>query len=404
MPRRRLSRMTPPADIRPRGTWLVEPAPTLEPDRITRYSRQLMLPGFGESAQRRLAAARVLVIGAGGLGSALVPVLAGSGVGTIGVVDDDVVELSNLHRQLSHGVADIGRAKVDSLAETVAAIDPAIVVVRHRERVSTANLPGLLEDYDLLVDGSDNFATRYLANDAAELAGKPLVWGSILRFHGQVGVAWKGRGPTFRDLFPAPPPADEALSCELGGVLPSLCTAIGSLMATEVIKVITGVGEPLLGRVLFYDALTARTREIGYAVDETREELTELDDYEVLCGTAADPDLSISAAELLRRRRAGERMLLLDVREAEEAAARRIPGSELLPVGRIDAGESVDATLPVVVYCEQDPRSRRAAAALRGRGVDAVYVAGGIRSFVAVGGEVEPAIDASAARDEGVRA
>lgn len=404
MPRRRLSRMTPPADIRPRGTWLVEPAPTLEPDRIMRYSRQLMLPGFGESAQRRLAAARVLVIGAGGLGSALVPVLAGSGVGTIGVVDDDVVELSNLHRQLSHGVADIGRAKVDSLAETVAAIDPAIVVVRHSERVSTANLPGLLEDYDLLVDGSDNFATRYLANDAAELAGKPLVWGSILRFHGQVGIAWKGRGPTFRDLFPAPPPADEALSCELGGVLPSLCAAIGSLMATEVIKVITGVGEPLLGRVLFYDALTARTREIGYAVDETREELTGLDDYEVLCGTAADPDLSISAAELLRRRRAGERMLLLDVRESEEAAARRIPGSELLPVGRIDAGESVDATLPVVVYCEQDPRSRRAAAALRGRGVDAVYVAGGIRSFVAVGGEVEPAIDASAARDEGVHA
>lgn len=399
MPRRRLSRMTPPVESERIRTGLVEPGPALEPDRIARYSRQLMLPGFGESAQRRLAAARVLVIGAGGLGSALVPVLAGSGVGTIGIVDDDVVELSNLHRQLSHGIADVGRAKVDSLAETVAAIDPAIAVIRHRERVTSANLPRLLDDYDLLVDGSDNFATRYLANDAAELAGKPLVWGSILRFHGQVGIAWKGRGPTFRDLFPAPPPADEALSCELGGVLPSLCTAIGSLMATEVIKVVTGIGEPLLGRVLFYDALTARTREIAYAVDESREELTGLDDYEVLCGTAADPGLSISAAELLRRRRAGERMLLLDVREGEEAAARRIPGSELLPVGRIDAGGTVEATLPVVVYCEQDPRSRRAAAALRERGVDAVFVVGGIRSFVAVGGEVESGHDAGAGAD-----
>lgn len=401
--------MTQPLDTERFGSGLVEPGPALDPDRITRYSRQLMLPGFGESAQRRLAAARVLVIGAGGLGSALVPVLAGAGIGTIGVADDDLVELSNLHRQLSHGVADIGRAKVDSLAETVAAIDPACVVIRHRERVTSDNLPRLLADYDLLVDGSDNFATRYLANDAAELAEKPLVWGSILRFHGQVGIAWKGHGPTFRDLFPAPPPADEALSCELGGVLPSLCTAIGSLMATEVVKVITGIGEPLIGRVLFYDALTARTREISYAEDETREELTGLDDYERLCGTAADPGASISAAELLRRRRAGERMLLLDVREADEYASRRIPGSELLPVGRIDEGESVDTTLPVVVYCERDPRSRRAAAALRGRGVDAVHVVGGIRSFVAVGGEVESGSDeftddTSAARGEGVPA
>jgi molybdopterin/thiamine biosynthesis adenylyltransferase/rhodanese-related sulfurtransferase len=401
--------MTQPLDTERFGSGLVEPGPALDPDRITRYSRQLMLPGFGESAQRRLAAARVLVIGAGGLGSALVPVLAGAGIGTIGVADDDLVELSNLHRQLSHGLADIGRAKVDSLAETVAAIDPACVVIRHRERVTSDNLPRLLADYDLLVDGSDNFATRYLANDAAELAEKPLVWGSILRFHGQVGIAWKGRGPTFRDLFPAPPPADEALSCELGGVLPSLCTAIGSLMATEVVKVIAGIGEPLIGRVLFYDALTARTREISYAEDETREELTGLDDYERLCGTAADPGASISAAELLRRRRAGERMLLLDVREADEYASRRIPGSELLPVGRIDEGESVDTTLPVVVYCERDPRSRRAAAALRGRGVDAVHVVGGIRSFVAVGGEVESGSDeftddTSAARGEGVPA
>lgn len=389
---RRLARMTPPVGSGPAASELVAPGPALEPVRLTRFSRQLMLPGFGELAQRRLAAARVLVIGAGGLGSALVPVLAGSGVGTIGIIDDDLVELSNLHRQLSHGMADVGRAKVDSLAETVHAIDPVCTVVRHRVRATRENLPALLDDYDVLVDGSDNFATRYLANDAAELAGAPLVWGSILRFHGQVGLAWKGRGPTFRDLIPAPPPADETLSCELGGVLPSLCTAIGSLMATEVVKVITGIGEPLLGRVLFYDALTARTREIAYAADDSRAELTGLDDYERLCGTAPDPAASISAAELLRRQRAGARMLLLDVREPGEAAVGRIAGSVLLPVGRIVAGEvPAGEKGPVVVYCEQDPRSRRAAAALRERGVDAVYVVGGIRSFVAVGGVVEPA-------------
>ncbi|MFN8086097.1 MAG: HesA/MoeB/ThiF family protein [Microbacterium sp.] len=180
---------------------LVEPGPALDPARISRYSRQLALPGFGEAAQRRLGAARVLVIGAGGLGSAVAPLLAAAGVGTVGVIDDDGVELSNLHRQLSHGVADIGRAKVDSLRDTIRAIDPDIAVDVHRVRATSASLPGILSSYDLLIDGSDNFATRYLASDAAELAGVPLVWGSILRFQGQVGVSWPGHGPGYRDLF-----------------------------------------------------------------------------------------------------------------------------------------------------------------------------------------------------------
>lgn len=371
---------------------LIEPGPALEPERITRYSRQLMLPGFGELSQRRLRAARVLVLGAGGLGSALVPALAGAGVGTIGIADDDVVELSNLHRQLSHGVADIGRPKTDSLADTVRAIDPDCTVVTHAERMTAHNLPAILSDYDLLVDGSDNFPTRYLANDAAELAGKPLVWGSILRWHGQVGVAWRGHGPTFRDLFPVPPPADETLSCELGGVLPSLCTAIGSFLATETIKLITGVGDPLIGRVLFYDALTARTREISYEADAAREPITDLIDYELFCGTASSdeaPQNAISAAQLLERMRSGDRVRLVDVREAHEAAARRIPGSELLPIGRIDAGEAPASESPIVIYCEQDPRSRRAAQLLESRGYEVGYLAGGIRSFAAVGGEVE---------------
>lgn len=373
---------------------LVEPGPALEPERITRYSRQLMLPGFGEDAQRRLAAARVLVIGAGGLGSAIVPVLVGSGIGTIGVVDDDVVELSNLHRQLSHGTGDIGRPKVDSLADTVRAIDPERDLIIHRERLTSQNLPAILDDYDLVVDGSDNFPTRYLANDAAELAGKPLVWGSILRFHGQVGVAWREHGPTFRDLFPSPPPADETLSCELGGVLPSLCTAIGSLMATEVIKLVVGIGEPLLGRVLFYDALTARTREIAYAADETRAPVTELIDYEEFCGVRSDPSAedadTTSAAELLQWMRERRPVRLLDVREPHEARARRIAGGQLLPLGRLDAGEDPEGPSdePVVIYCERDPRSRLAARTLMERGFRVTYLAGGIQAYVAVGGDV----------------
>ena len=373
---------------------LVAPGPALEPVHIARYGRQLMLPGFGEDSQRRLRAARILVIGAGGLGSAVVPALAGAGIGTIGIADDDEVELSNLHRQLSHGVDDIGRAKVDSLADTVAAIDPGCTVVRHTERVTAENLPDILDGYDLLVDGSDNFPTRYLANDAAELAGKPLVWGSILRYDGQVGVAWRGHGPTFRDLFPTPPPPSEVLSCELGGVLPSLCTAIGSFLATEVIKIVTGVGEPLLGRVLFYDALRARTREIAYAADPERAPVSELIDYELFCGTRASDDVEVtgvSAARVREALRAGESLTLLDVRQPHEVAARRIPGAIAIPLAELDGRHSDIPDGDLVIYCEQDPRSRRAVSTLAAHGREARYLVGGIRSFVAVGGDVESA-------------
>ncbi|GAB6856260.1 ThiF family adenylyltransferase [Microbacterium xylanilyticum] len=372
---------------------LVEPGPELPPQRIARYSRQLMLPGFGESAQRRLAAARVLVIGAGGLGSALIPALAGSGVGTIGVIDDDVVELSNLHRQLSHGMDDIGRSKVGSLADTVRDIDPGILVRPYRERATAETLPAILTEYDLLVDGSDNFPTRYLADDAARLAGKPLVWGSILRFQGQVGVSVPEVG--FRDLFPVPPDPDEVLSCELGGVLASLCTAIGSFMATEVVKLVTGIGEPLFGRVLFYDALTARTREIAYERAADADPVTELVDYELFCGLgsaeAGDETSSVSAAEVLRLQREGG-VRLLDVREPHEVALRGIPGAAALPLGALEAGEDPQgADEPLVVFCEKDPRSRRAVRVLRERGIDARYLAGGIGAYAAVGGRTEGA-------------
>jgi molybdopterin/thiamine biosynthesis adenylyltransferase/rhodanese-related sulfurtransferase len=388
---------------------LVAPGPPLTAERVSRFSRQLMLPGFGELAQRRLGAARVLVIGAGGLGSALVPYLAGSGVGTIGIADDDTVELSNLHRQVSHGVADLGRPKVDSLADAVAAIDPECTVIRHRERLTSANFGDLLADYDLLVDGSDNFPTRYLANDAAVLAGIPLVWGSILRFHGQVGVSWRAFGPTYRDLFPVPPSPDEVLSCEQGGVLPSICALVGALMATEVVKIVTGVGEPLLGRVTTVDTLSGRSREITYEAIADAPEITSLIDYEVFCGlapvgaadtgtdAASEPGASgaggaasvprgVSAAEVLARVRAGETLHLLDVREPAETALRRIAGSELLPLGDLVAGtEPEPGDAPLVVYCEQDLRSRRAARLLLERGhEDVVFLVGGIDRFSSV--------------------
>ncbi len=384
--------------MRARPAPLVEPSAPLAPERIARFSRQIMLPGFGELAQRRLAAARVLVVGAGGLGSALVPYLAGAGVGTIGIVDDDVVELSNLHRQVSHGLADVGRAKVDSLADTVAAIDPECRVVRHAERLTAANVRDILAHYDVVVDGSDNFPTRYLTNDAALLGRTPLVWGAILRYHGQVGLSWHEHGPTYRDLFPVPPSPDEVLSCELGGVLPTLCATVGALMANEVVKLVTGIGELLLGRVTTIDALSGRSREIAYETIADAPQITSLIDYELFCGV--DPAASagqaeasaapISAAELLRRMRSGEPLRLLDVREPVEAALRRISGSELVPLGELAAGaEPVAGDGALVVYCEQDTRSRRAARLLRERGhADVVYLAGGIDAFSSVAGEL----------------
>ncbi|MGW9631620.1 ThiF family adenylyltransferase [Agromyces sp. NPDC055520] len=383
--------------MRARPAPLVEPSAPLAPERIARFSRQIMLPGFGELAQRRLAAARVLVVGAGGLGSALVPYLAGAGIGTIGLADDDVVELSNLHRQVSHGIADIGRRKVDSLADTVAAIDPDCRVVRHGERLTAANLRDILTDYDLVVDGSDNFPTRYLTSDAAVLEGKPLVWGAILRFHGQVGLSWREHGPTYRDLFPVPPAPDEVLSCALGGVLPTLCATVGSLMAGEVVKLVTGIGELLLGRVTTIDSLSGRIREIEYEAIADAPAITSLVDYELFCGVADERSTSqagaaapISSAELLRRLRSGEPLHLVDVREPGEAALRRILGSELVPLGDLVGGAEPDAGGgAIVVYCEQDPRSRRAARLLRERGhADVVYLAGGITAFASVAADL----------------
>ncbi|WP_344754621.1 ThiF family adenylyltransferase [Leifsonella bigeumensis] len=377
---------------------LVEPGAPLAPERLARYSRQLALPGFDEVAQRRLANARVLVIGAGGLGSATVPYLASAGVGTIGIVDTDVVELSNLHRQISHGVSDIGRSKLDSISDTVAGIDPSTVIIRHDVRVDSGNILDILADYDVLLDGSDNFPTRYLANDAAAITGKPLVWGAILQYHGQVGVAWAGQGPTYRDLFPTPPIPGTIPSCSEGGVLPSVCAVIGAIMGAETIKIITGIGQPLLGTVTTYDALTGRFRDIDFAADPESPPITELIDYEAFCGVAttathdeeAEGD-EVDARQLARILERGEPVQLIDIREPYERAIVTIEPSEFIPLGTLTRRiDEVRRDIPVVLYCHSGVRSARALAFLRDSGFDNVrHLAGGIDSYSAT---VEPAL------------
>lgn len=360
--------------------------------RLARFARQIALPGFGIAGQDRLAAARVLVIGAGGLGSTVIPTLAGAGVGTIGIIDDDSVETSNLHRQLVHGTADVGRPKVDSAADRVAAIAPDVAVVRHAERLSAANALEIVGGYDLVVDGSDNFPTRYLANDAAVLTDVPLVWGAVSQFGGQVGVSWARRGPQYRDLFPTPPPPGSVLSCAVGGVLPTTVGVVGSLMASEAIKIITGIGEPLIGRVTVFDGLAGTFRELGYEADPEAAPVTALVDYDAFCGitppveqsgAAATPPAqgtdTVSAAALADTL---SDVTLVDVREPWEAEIAAIDGSVLLPLGEIaDRIEEIDVSRPVILYCHHGIRSAAALRILHDAGVASRHLDGGIDAW-----------------------
>jgi adenylyltransferase/sulfurtransferase len=365
---------------------------------FARYSRQLALPGFGVDAQARLRAARVLVIGAGGLGSSVIPTLAGAGVGTLGIVDDDTVELSNLHRQHIHGVDDIGRRKVDSAADAVAALDPGVVVEPHAARLTAADALDLFARYDLVLDGSDNFATRYLANDAAVLTDIPLVWGAVAQYGGQVGVSWASRGPHYRDLFPAPPAPGTVLSCEEGGVLPTVVGVVGSLMATEAIKIITGVGRPLVGRVTVFDGLTGTFRELEYERDPDGEAITALADYDAFCGVpsgaaaaadgagvakdAEDTDDPGSVSPRVLASLLGEDITLIDVREPWEVEIGALPGAVAAPLGGLeDALDGLDRSRPVIVYCHHGIRSARARDLLVSRGFDASHLDGGIDAW-----------------------
>ena len=386
---------------------LVEPVAELTDAQRVRSARHLLLPGIGLTGQRRLRSARVCVLGAGGLGAPVLQYLAAAGVGMLGVVDDDVVDESNLQRQVVHGVADVGRRKVDSAADAVAAIDPTVLVVRHDVRLTRDNAADVLAGYDVVVDGTDNFPTRYLVSDTAAALGVPVVWGSVLRFDAQVSVFWSaapGGGVTLRDLFPREPGPDEVPSCAEAGVLGAMCGQVGSLMATEVVKLVCGVGEPLLGRVLVLDALRARWTEVPLAPAPTSagapvpapvdEPVPAPVDEPVPAGAplpvpvpvsraGSSDDVPVVDADSLAARLAdpADAVVVVDVREAHEVTATPFPGAVHVPLARVLDGSALrpwEHGPEVVVVCHAGARSHAAAQVLRSAGVDAASLAGGV--------------------------
>ena len=384
---------------------LVEPAESLTKAEVERYSRHLIIPDVGMTGQKRLKNAKVLVVGAGGLGSPALLYLAAAGVGTLGILDFDTVDESNLQRQVIHGQSDIGKPKAKSAAESIAEVNPYVTVNLHTERLDSGNALEIFAPYDLILDGTDNFATRYLVNDACVLLGKPYVWGSIYRFEGQASVFWAeptggGReGVQYRDLYPEPPPPGMVPSCAEGGVLGVLCASIGSIMVTEAIKLITGIGETLLGRLMVYDALEMTYRTVKVRKDPAGEPITGLIDYEAFCGTLSDDaaaaasNHTISARDLKAKMDAGEDFLLVDVREQNEYEIVSIPGSVLIPKGDIISGEalaSLPQNRPLVLHCKSGARSAEALAVLHKAGFsDAVHVGGGVLAWVK---QVDPSL------------
>ncbi|MFI5720107.1 adenylyltransferase/sulfurtransferase MoeZ [Nocardia sp. NPDC051750] len=381
---------------------LVEPAAELTKDEVARYSRHLIIPDLGMDGQKRLKNAKVLVIGAGGLGSPALLYLAAAGVGTLGIVEFDEVDASNLQRQVIHGESDIGRPKADSARDSILEINSGIDVRLHKIRLEPENAVQLFAEYDLIVDGTDNFATRYLVNDAAVLAGKPYVWGSIYRFEGQVSVFWEdapdNRGINYRDLYPEAPPPGMVPSCAEGGVLGVLCASIGSVMVTEAIKLLTGIGDPLLGRLMVYDALDMSYRTIKLRRDPARQPITELIDYEAFCGVvseegqAAAAGSTVTARELKDMLDAGD-VELIDVREPVEWDIVHIDGATLIPKDRILSGEAL-SELPqnrkIVLHCKTGVRSAEALAALKRAGfADATHLQGGV---IAWAHQVDPSL------------
>ena len=356
----------------------------IDPDSL-RYARQRVLPGWGSEAQARLADARVVVLGAGGLGSFVVPALVAAGVGTVVIVDDDDVDATNLHRQTMHAPTDIGRSKVASAADAAAALSPDTAVITVATRFGEHNADEILAGADLIVDGTDDLATTYDADAAAARLGIPLVWGSAARFSGQVGVCWDARGVSYRDLFPEPP-ADGGLSCEIDGIMPTVCTVTGGMMAGEVLKLLTGVGEPLLGRVAVFDGLSGRTREIVYRRADPAGRVAQGEAIRV--SKPARPGQptkmrDLSAAQVSAELARDDAPLLLDVREPWEAQIASIPGSTLIPLGELGArvGE-LDAGASVIVYCHHGVRSARALSVLEAAGItDARHLAGGIEAW-----------------------
>jgi len=364
--------------------------PELTRDEMVRYSRHLLLPEVGVEGQRRLKAARVLLVGAGGLGSPAALYLAAAGVGTLGIVDFDVVDLSNLHRQLLHGTSDVGRSKLASAIDRLRDVNPHVVVEPHEIRLTSENALALIARYDLVVDGTDNFQTRYLVNDACVLTGRPNVYGSIFRFDGQVSVFCTADGPCYRCLYREPPPPGMVPSCAEGGVLGILPGLVGTLQATEAIKLILGIGEPLVGRFALIDALGARQRTVAIGRDPTcpacgTRELQSLIDYDAFCGVPAGPEAEaavpeITPVELAEWIARGDDFDLVDVREPHESAIARLPGARLVPLGGFaDAIPTLDRARDIVVHCRSGARSARAVRQLQLAGFTRAWnLAGGI--------------------------
>jgi sulfur-carrier protein adenylyltransferase/sulfurtransferase len=384
---------------------LVEPAADLTLDEVKRYSRHLIIPEIGMTGQKRLKNARVLVVGAGGLGSPALLYLAAAGVGTLGVIDFDVVDESNLQRQIIHGQSDVGRPKAESARDSIAEINPYVQVQVHTDALSNDNVLEIFSQYDLIVDGTDNFATRYMVNDACVLLGKPYVWGSIFRFDGQASVFWADYGPCYRCLYPDPPPPGMVPSCAEGGVLGVLCASIGSIQVTEAIKLITGVGESLAGRLMIYDALEMSYRTVRVRKDPEcaicgkNPTITGLIDYEAFCGAvsadaaAAAADATITASELKGMLDRGENIFLVDVREPNEYEIVSIPGSTLIPKDQFLTGAALEK-LPqdkrIVLHCKSGARSAEALAVVKNAGFsDAVHVGGGVLAWI---NQVDPSL------------
>jgi molybdopterin/thiamine biosynthesis adenylyltransferase/rhodanese-related sulfurtransferase len=380
----------------------VETLPTLNHDEYKRYSRHIIMPEVGLEGQQKLKSGRVLCIGAGGLGSPAALYLAAAGVGTVGIVDFDVVDFSNLQRQIIHGTPDVGRSKLQSARDRLTALNPEIKVETYETALTSKNALDLFKSYDVIVDGTDNFPTRYLVNDACVLLGIPNAYGSIFRFEGQASVFATKDGPCYRCLYPEPPPPGLVPSCAEGGVLGVLPGIIGTIQATEAIKLLLGVGEPLIGRFLIYDALRMRFRELKLRKDPdcpvcgTHPTVRELIDYDQFCGVApaqqhaaappAAEGFEVTSAELKARIDRGEKVFILDVREPQEFQICRIPGSTLIPLGELPQRfRELDQDTDMVVHCKSGVRSARAVNFLRDQGyARAKNLKGGILNWIDV--------------------
>ena len=377
------------------------PPQALSPQELARYDRHLIMPEVGMEGQLRLKAASVLCIGAGGLGSPVAMYLAAAGVGRIGIVDFDVVDYSNLQRQVIHGTPDVGRSKVESARDTLSAINPEVHLDLHDLALSSKNALDVLRDYDIVIDGTDNFPTRYLVNDACVLLGKPNCYGSIFRFEGQASVFATKDGPCYRCLYPEPPPPGLVPSCAEGGVLGILPGVVGTIQATEAVKLIVGTGEPLIGRFLIYDALKMRFRELKLQRDPEcpvcgdRPTVTELIDYEQFCGirpTAVEPSRDEVTVEQLKARiDANDDMFILDVRKPHEYEICSIPGSTLIPLDEMEHHlDELRNQRELIVHCKSGARSAKAVKLLRERGItNAHNLKGGILRWIDV---VDPSL------------